>query len=291
MKKYDKKKVIFVGIIIACIIIILYIFSLKSGKKKNNNSVSNTNFIPQQNNSSEQNIYDNDFSESDDPFEIKYETKTIRNLENGKAKFVCTENFPKIEGLDDEVAKKIESHLSKLSNDVWKDINESTPDNEINELLKYRAENGNDSQIGFTLSYNVELRNKRIITFVYNLKGGLGGAAWDKSSGVSFNRETGEVINVRDVVISSEDYIKACKNYIFEKLKKNESSLPLKSGAQSIINKELESMSGYFTSNGIMCIEIPLYEIIDGNVNGEFKCEVPYSLIKNYVYSNYVSLS
>lgn len=290
MKKYDKKKVIIAGVIIACIIVTLYIVSLKSNKKKNNNSVSNTDYVPQPNNSSEQNIYDNDLSESDDSLKIKYITKTLRSLENGKAEFVCTESFPNIEGIDDEVATKIENYLSKLSNDVWKDINESTPDNEINELLKYRAENGNDSQIGFTLSYSVELRNKRIITFVYNLKGGLGGAAWDKGSGVSFNRETGEVINVSDVVISSEDYIKACKTYVFEKLKENESSLPLKPGAQSIINKKLENMSGYFTSRGIMCIEIPLYEIIDGNENGEFKCEVPYDLIKNYVYSNYVAL-
>lgn len=290
MKKYDKKKVIFIGIIIACIIIALYIVSLKSGKKKNNNSVSNTNYVPQQTGSSEQNIYDNDLNESEDPLKIKYISKTIRSLQSGTAKFECTENFPNIEGIDDEVATKIENHLSKLSADLWKDINESTPDSEINELLKYRAQNGNESQIGFSLLYNIELKNKRIITFVYSLEGGLGGVAWDKSGGVSFNRETGEVINVSDVVISSEDYIKACKTYVFDELKKKESSLPLEPGAQSIINKKLESMSGYFTSKGIMCIEIPLYEITSGNENGEFKCEVPYDLIKNYVYSNYVSL-
>lgn len=290
MKKYDKKKVIFIGIIIACIIIALYIVSLKSSNKKNNNTVSNTNYVSLPSNSVEQNIYDNDLNEDDDPLKINYTEKTIRSLESGKAKFVCTERFPKIEGIDETVAAKIEKHLSELSDEIWKDTNENTPDKDINELLKYRAENGNENQIGFSLSYNVELKNKRIITFVYSLEGGLGGVAWDKSGGVSFNRETGEVINVSDVVISSEDYIKACKTYVFDELKKKESSLPLKQGAQSIINEKLESMTGYFTSKGIMCIEIPLYEIVDGNENGEFKCEVPYNLIKNYVYSNYVAL-
>ena len=56
---------------------------------------------------------------------------------------------------------------------------------------------------------------------------------------------------------------------------------------EGIINSAIEKLDGYFTEDGIVCVEIPKYSIASG-ASGEFKFTVPYSLVKDYINNKYI---
>ncbi|MBR4260945.1 MAG: DUF3298 domain-containing protein [Clostridia bacterium] len=229
-----------------------------------------------------------------DSFKVKYDTRGVRNITIGGASFVCNEDVPEISGISQAAANKMEKYLNDWYSKVWKDINAQTEDDYIKELLNQMSENSNEygpEDIGFHQSYKVIYLTNKLVTFQHILEGGLGGVSWGSTSGVSFDLETGDIIENKNIVTSKEKYIEACKKYVFDELKKdsryNEVLEMHGNEYEGIINSAIEKLDGYFTEDGIVCVEIPKYSIASG-ASGEFKFTVPYSLVKDYINNKYI---
>lgn len=225
-----------------------------------------------------------------DTFSVTYEKREVENITVGVASYICTEEVPTITGIDSKVAKKMEDYLKQWYADVWADVDAdvSSP-YDIKEMLTSVNEysNGQKYQIGFDQSYNVIFLNDKVVTFEHIFDGSLGGVGWGNKSGVTFDLSTGEVIKMENIVTSKEGYINACKKYVMEQLKADERFEYLNEDYEDIVNDTIERMGGYLTENGIVCLEIPKYGISTGAA-GEFRYTIPYSLIKDYVDSEYV---
>lgn len=219
-------------------------------------------------------------------FNVIYKEKIIKELEVGAAKYICIEKVPTIEGINSDIAAKIEKYLNKIYEDTWKDINNQNQDSEIKGILTGINE-GEPYNIGFTQSFDVIFINDSVVTFQHNLAGGIGGVSWDKSTGVSFDINTGNVINIKDIITSKDKYLNICKKESLEQIKNDERFNNLYEGYETVINKEIEKLSGYFTKDGIICAEIEKYEISDG-ASGEFKFVIPYNLLKDCIQSKYI---
>ena len=232
-----------------------------------------------------------------DSFKVTYETRGVRNITIGGASFVCNEDVPHISGISSTASAKMEKYLTDWYSRVWVDINAQTSDDYIKELLTQMNEASEENDgygpydIGFHQSYEVIYLTDKLVTFGYTLGGGLGGVGWGNASGVSFDLETGDVIEIKNLVKSKEKYIEACKKSVYDQLQKdsryNEVVELHGDSYQSIINSAIEKLDGYFTKDGIMCVEIPKYEISSGAA-GEFQYAVPYSLVENYIDTKYL---
>ena len=322
MKKNKKSSVlkIVLVLIIAILLIIIGIFTglLVSGKDfttifnnkpQSEQSSSEQSSNEQSNNKEDDNKKDTDKKEDNsepnnnntsknsnlkDSFKVSYETRGVRNITIGGASFVCNEDVPNITGISASAAEKMEKYLKNWYSDVWKDINEQTKDEYIEEILNQMNEFSGDygpQDIGFHQSYEVIYLTDKIVTFGYIFEGGLGGVSWGNTSGVSFDLETGDVIEIKNIVKSKEKYIEACKKYVYDELKKDsryQEVLEMHGNDyQSIINSAIEQLNGYFVKGGIVCVEIPKYEIASG-ASGQFDFKVPYSLVKDLVDSKYI---
>lgn len=232
-----------------------------------------------------------------DSFKVTYETIGVRNITVGGASFVCNEYVPHITGISSQAANNIETYLNNWYKEVWEDIDSQTEDEYIYEMLKNMNENSINNpnyaigDIGFTQSYEIIYINDKVVTFKHILQGGLGGVGWDSESGVSFNLSTGEKIDIEDIVTSKKDYIDVCKNYTMRQLKADERFEEVAemhgNDYEIIVNEAIEKMDGYFTKDGIVCIEIPKYAIASG-ASGEFRYVIPYEVIRDYINSDYV---
>ena len=229
-----------------------------------------------------------------DSFKVTYETRGVRNITIGGASFVCNEDVPSISGISTSAAEKMEKYLNNWYSEVWKDINEQTKDEYIEEILNQMNENSGDygpQDIGFHQSYKVIYLTDKLVTFQYIFEGGLGGVGWGNTSGVSFDLETGDVIEIEKIVTSKDKYIEACKKYAFESLKNDDryqEVLEMHGNEyEGIINSAIEQLDGYLTEDGIVCAEIPKYTIASG-ASGEFKFTTPYNLIKDYINTKYL---
>lgn len=219
-------------------------------------------------------------------FNVTYKEKTVKEIAVGDAKYICIEKVPIIEGVNSYIASKIEKHLNKIYEDTWKDINTQNTDSEIKGILTGINESS-PYNIGFTQSYAVILINDSVVTFQHNLDGGIGGVSWAKSTGVSFDINTGDVINIKDIITSKDSYLNICKKEALKQLKNDERFNYLDKGYETVINEEIEKLRGYFTKDGIICAEIEKYEISDG-ASGEFKFVIPYNLLKDCIQSKYI---
>ena len=227
-------------------------------------------------------------------FKVTYETRGVRNITVGGASFVCNEDVPKISGISASAAEKMEKYLNNWYSEVWKDINEQTKDDYIKELLTQMNENSGEygpEDIGFHQSYKVVYLTNKLVTFQYIFDGGLGGVGWGNTSGVSFDLETGDVIEIEKLVTSKEKYIEACKKYAFETLKNDQRYKEVLEmhgkDYEETINSAIEKLGGYFTEDGIVCAEIPKYAMASG-ASGEFKFTVPYGVVKEFLNSKYI---
>lgn len=230
-------------------------------------------------------------------FKVRYDTRGVRNITVGGANFVCNEDVPEISGISASAADKMEKYLTDWYAKVWVDINAQTEDDYIKELLTQMNEASQNyggygpEDIGFHQTFEVIYITDKLVTFQYIFEGGLGGVNWNNTSGVSFDLETGDVIEIKNIVTSKDKYIEACKKYVFDELKKDErynEVLEMHGNEyEGIINSAIEQLSGYLVEDGIVCAEIPKYSIASG-ASGEFKFTIPYSLVKDYIDNKYI---
>ena len=211
-------------------------------------------------------------------------------ISKGENRYICREQVPEITGLDENVANKIEENIKNKYIEVWTEINKQYKDEDIKSILKDKDQYYESYEIGFKQSCKPIYLNNRIITFNCILEGGIGGISLATKTGITFDLKTGEAIKVEDIVLSKDEYIKACKEYVFKELE-NDSRYQevLKTGKENyelVINTAIEKIGGYFTSDGIVCVEIPKGSIA-GIGSGEFRYTVPYNTIKKYISSEY----
>lgn len=229
-----------------------------------------------------------------DSFKIRFDTRGVRNITVEGASFVCSEDDPDISGISNSAAEKIEKKIVEIYAEVWKDINSQTEDDYIKELLTQMNQNSGEygpQDIGFVQTCEVIYLTDNFVTLQTSLQGGLGGVSWGKSTATSFDLETGDVIEIKNILSDKTKYIAACKNAAYKQLKEDERyKLVLEMHGkdyQAIINSSIEKLGGYLAADGIVCAEIDRYAIADG-ASGEFKFTVPYSAIKDYVNTQYL---
>lgn len=238
----------------------------------------------------QENATNNTTQISAENIEISYTTRIVKKITEGEnSTYICREELPEIKGLDEKAINKIEDYLSKWREDVWQDIDEQNSEKDIKEILSGAGENYENYEIGFSITYKVLYLNDKVITIGQFFDGGIGGVSWAKNSAVSFDLATGEVIEISDIVTSKEDYIKACEKNVLEQLKADsryEDVVISRKDYEEIISENIEHLGGYFTSKGIMCVQIPRYVIASGAA-GQFEYEVPYDVIKDFIKSDY----
>ena len=232
-----------------------------------------------------------------DSFKVSYETRGVRNITIGGASFVCNEDVPVISGISKNASEKMEKYLKNWYSEVWEDINQQTEDDYIKEILNNMNENSQNNEnyiledIGFHQSYKVIYLTNKVVTFEHIFEGGLGGVGWGNTSGVSFDLETGDVIEIKNLVTSKDKYIEACKNYVYDELKKDQrfdEVIEMHGNEyQDIIDSDIEKLGGYFVEKGIVCAQIPKYSIASG-ASGQFDFTVPYSLVKDFINNKYI---
>lgn len=229
-----------------------------------------------------------------DSFKIRFDTRGVRNITVEGASFVCSEDDPDISGISNSAAEKIEKKIVEIYAEVWKDINSQTEDDYIKELLTQMNQNSGEygpQDIGFVQTCEVIYLTDNFVTLQTSLQGGLGGVSWGKSTATSFDLETGDVIEIKNIISDKTKYIAACKNAAYKQLKEDERyKLVLEMHGkdyQAIINSAIEKLGGYLAADGIVCAEIDRYAIADG-ASGEFKFTVPYSAIKDYINTKYL---
>lgn len=225
-----------------------------------------------------------------DNMQITYTTEIVKEINIGQSKYICREQIPEIKGIDDSVSNKIEDGIKNKYLEVWSEINKQCKDEDVKSILNGKEQYYDSYEIGFKQSCKPAYLSNQIITFNYYLEGGLGGVSWSKRSGITFDLKTGEIINIEDIVLSKDEYIKICKEYVLAELKKDPRyDDVLKSNKDEyelIINSSIEKLEGYFTAEGIVCVEIPK-GVIASMASGEFKYTIPYSRIKKCISSEY----
>lgn len=304
MKKTNKIILICVILVILAIVgLLIWIFAskLNSANNKINELEKNIkNGVVEQNNTKE-NIVNNETNTTDNTtanntvnntasknvqqntkITLKNTEKEVKRLTVGGANYVCKVQEPKLSGLEPSIATKIENQLTKYFDDVWKNISKDQSDDDITDILKGYDENGDKREIGFEQSYKIEYYNDKIITFKYEFAGSLGGVSWGSSSGMSFYVSNGELVVIKDIVTDKEEYKKACSKSVYEQLKKDERFDGLVQNYQEIVDDTINKIDGYVLKDGIMCVEIPKYEIASGAA-GEFKFVVKYDDISKYI--------
>lgn len=290
----SSKKGLIICIVIICVLIVALAVVYYLGFVKKDNVETQENNAKDET-QTEKNLDDNDKNEiieedetnkeeeEKEEFKVSYKTETLEELTVGEAKYICTGEIPNITGINESAAQKMENYLIDVYKEFAKSVYESYTKEDIEEILSYQ-EGGN---IGFSQSYEVILENEKVVTFKYTRAGSLGGVGWYKETGVTFDIKTGEVIEIEDIVNDEDEYIKACEEYVFKELKKDERFEELNPGYEQIINKDIEIMEGYLTEDGIVCAELEKYEISNGAA-GEFRFTIPYELVEDYIDSDYI---
>lgn len=288
------KRSVKILIAILCVIIIGLITFIvvdkvidKSDESKSERSSTTRN--ERENNKSNE-TKENDNSESEDKIDpskvkVEYTTRTLRELKGEKGVFKTVEVIPTISGIDKNVAKKIEDNIEKYYKKLWQDIDSQSTDSEVYEIINYV-----DDEIGFKVNPVVILKNSKVITFRFDFSGGLGGVSWNTTSGITYDLETGNVVDIEDIVTSKQQYIDTCYDYVVEQIKKDDRYDDVKSQEynnwEEVVKSSIQDMDGYFTEEGIVCVTIPKYAIASG-ASGEFIYAIPYELIKDYINNDY----
>lgn len=272
---------IIVGLIAIVLVIVSYLVSTNQNGINKTNSLSNNNQVV---NSTSGGTEKN--GDDEKKIKVSYSENVVRKLNVGNANFVCKENIPHITGIDKQIAEKIEKHLTDMYGNEWTSIQQQTEDKDILEILEVQNMN-NSGDIGFTQSCELIYENNQIATFKCSFEGGLGGVSWDKTSGISFDINTGEKINIKDIITNKDEYEKACFDYVIEQLKEDNRYKYLQDGYQSVVRENVQKFEGYFTKDGIVCVHIPRYEMANGGA-GEFVYAIPYKTVKDYIDSKYV---
>lgn len=289
MKKSVKILIAILCVIIIGLITFIVVDKVIDESDESKSERSSTTRNERENNKSNE-TKENNNSESEDKIDpskikVEYTTRTLRELKGEKGAFKTVEVVPTISGIDKNVAKKIEDNIKEYYEELWQNIDSQSEDSEVYEMLNYI-----DYEIGFKINPVVILKNNKVITFRFDFSGGLGGSSWNTTSGITYDLETGNVVDVEDVVTSKQQYIYTCYDYVVEQIKKDDRYDDVKSQEdnnwEEVVKSSIQDMDGYFTEEGIVCVTIPKYAIASG-ASGEFIYAIPYELIKDYINSDY----
>lgn len=282
MNRNKKIIIIISGIVIASLIVIAYLLSLKKDDNVYQNQVQNissgNNVISNTNDVDEEEIFS---------VKVQYQENTVRKIAKENGEFSCTENIPTITGVEESAARRMESRLKSMYQDTWTEIKKQADDNYVNNILMKAQNSAEKYKIGFHQTAKVVFESDKVITFECYLTGDLGGVSWNDVEGVSFDRQTGEVIQLANIITSEEDYINACKRSIFPQMRSDSRAQYLNSGYEKVVNDEISKKKGYFTKNGITCVKIPGYKL-SNQVSDDFVYTVPYDAVKEYIKSDYI---
>lgn len=300
MKKSTKILIIVLCLIIVGLITFIVVDKVINAKKESKSNNENNSIVIDEGDSSNKeyndttdekanNALDEDNSSKttkdkidSSKIKVEYETRTLRELKGEKGVFRTVEVVPTISGIDKNVASKIENNIKKYYKELWENIDSESSDDEVYEIIN----NTTDYEIGFKIEPRVILKNDTVITFEFVFSGGLGGVAWDTTSGTSYDLTTGNEINIDSIVTNKQQYIDICYNYVIDQIEADDRYDTLYDEWKEIVKDNVEEVEGYFTNDGIVCTQIGRYSIGPGAA-GEFTYAVPYELVKDCIDSKY----
>ena len=285
--KLDIKKIIIIcGVVIAVFTVVAYVVSLNNGNDTQNQIQNN--YTSENVNNYNQYIGNQTNEITDSTTKVEYQEKTVRRVSNEKGTFTCKEKVPVISGMNENAASKIQNYIKTIYKKTWEDIDSQTDDDYVKRILNMKkSTEGETIEIGFTITAKMVYKTNKVISFEIYFTGGLGGVSWDKTDGVSFDVSTGDVIQISSIITSTDDYIEACKRYIFPLLRSDKRAKYFNNGYENAVNTVINRKTGYLTKNGICCVRISGDKISDV-LSDEFEFTVPYENIKDYIKSEYV---
>lgn len=267
----DKRRKIWF-IVIGAIVVISVIATLISNRKDRNNKQGN-------NSTSQVNTTVNNNT-------TNQAVNVVNNITVGNSSYKNEQVKPNVANLNDEVKQKVETYLNNYYKEVWKDLGEEYSEDDLTQMLN-QGDNTIQGDSGFKQSFEQVYINNKVVSYSYYMAGNFRGTSREKVYGITFDVNTGEPVKIADIVTSKQNYIEACKKYVYEKIKNDKRYSSINGGYENVVNTHIENLEGYLTEDGIVCVIIQKYEIAPGAA-GTFEYTIPYDKVKDYIKSEYV---
>ena len=215
---------------------------------------------------------------------IKYEEE-VKEFKNSSGKVIIRNkrNYPIITNDANQLAAdKISKYLTDISNEDWKSVNNIDSNDEF-------VENYHD-EVGVSYTYNTEESNKKYLSFKYITSGGMGGVSWSGVSGYNFDYETGNLLEINNIM----NYNNAQNDlyeYIISAIEKEHPPETLWhddiSGYwKDIVKKDMFSQGSWIFTNSGIRVFFGKYSLGPGST-GVIEVEIPIEEINKYLYDKY----
>ena len=266
---------ILIGILFSLnIVLVVFIFLILTGVvdvRFGDNVSDNNEKAVIENNKDESKDYVFDVSYKDDVFEQKIGEGSLKNIRN----------LPVIKNdKHQDVADKIVSYLTDISDKNWKDVNKFNTD--VTDF-KYN--------IGVSYLFSTLVNNGEILSVDYKLNGSMGGVSWVGYWGYNFNPKTGDVLKITDVLV--EEGTVELSDYVISEIEKEydeESSLWQKDNSSGYwkdlaIENIFKEGTWFFTESGIT-VTFDKY-LLGPGATGVVKIDIPKDTANMYLKEEY----
>ena len=199
-------------------------------------------------------------------------------------------NIPKIKSKNNQkAADNIVKELIEISDNYWDAVKEQSDE--------YTTDQGdqikNDSDIGVSYIFSTGFTNDKIISFVLETSGSMGGVGWNGYEVYNFDVNTGEKLLLKDISIDYSETI----DFISSEMEKHVKAEGLYDGVKEYvevmensslrqeIEKYMDSGIWYFENNSFK-VSMPKYSIGNGAM-GIITCSIDVKKINEYLKSEY----
>ena len=236
-----------------------------------NDNISNNNFDNINNNDNKKNEIIVTYK--DDVFEKKLERGKLKN----------TRNLPVIKNSNNQTAAdKIVNYLTNISNKDWK---------QANGVENAAAGLDDNSIVGVSYLFNTLINNENLLSIGYNLEGSMGGPSWTGVWGYNFNPNTGDILNIIDVL--KEEGTVELSEYVFNEIEnkyKDENTLWQKDSTdgywKDIANKNIYKIGNWFLTDKGMTITFDKYLLGPGS-SGVIVVDIPKNIVNMQLKDEY----
>ena len=218
---------------------------------------------------------------------VKYTDEVYNKVSKDEQLVITnTRNTPASISIDE--ADKVIEYLTNESNKDWNELIDVC-DEMLNDYEDGLGKSGRRHEekmdLGITYTFNHYV-HANALTFDLVTSGTLGGANWDDKKYYNFDKETGEILELKDICKKEEECKLFLKNYYLKQLNNNEIFPELYPDYEAKIESYIYKV-GYFgfTENGFVII-VPEYELINGT-SGYIEYFIPYKEFNKYLNNEY----
>lgn len=196
----------------------------------------------------------------------------ISNINGFEAKIVT----PMVRGLAD---RKIENDMNER---FMSEARSLVVEYEKNVTTMIKKMPTNHGHFGLISDFIIKTDNKDILAFDSYVLNIIGSSS-TKHKFYTFNKNSGELMTLKETVKSNPNYVSAISKYIkneMARMNKKESGLFfIKKGSKSEFNKIKDNQNFYINNKGVLVICFDKYEVAAG-AQGSPEFEIPSKIIK-----------